>query len=274
VNRATAGLVLSDPGRSISYVLLSGLAWGIVVTTFESLSQPPLELSLPDYLMFYSRILLHYGAGGLLLAWLTAHASNLDRRIARSVAIPGLLSAAMAVALLIDRLSIRYVPFWSNDAMAMVAPLPDVAAHLAWNFSVYGGLYVLAIYFLQNETLTRERLRLTELARVGAEDRMERAITEDRSPLVAPELLLRALSELARRYDENHRRANALLDKLVRLLRSASGVTANSCVGREADLTVSLGQLRTELGLSEQDSLPDGAKIPPQEADHEHVGSQ
>lgn len=267
MSRATA-VRLDDPSRSIGYALLTGLAWGIVVTTFESLSQPPLELSLTDFLRFYSRILVHYGASGLLLAWLTARASNLDRPILRWMAIPVLLAASMAVAMLIDRLSILYVPLWSSDVMFMMAPpLTDVAAHLTWNFSVYGGLYVLAMYFLQDEARTRERLRLAEVARAGAQSRMERAMTEGRAPPVPPDLLLRALSELARRYDKNHDRANTLLDKLVRLLRSASGSPGKSHPTREADLAANLDQLRAELGKSEQDLFFDDVHISEQEAE-------
>jgi hypothetical protein len=253
MNYATAANPdLSDGRPSIRYVLLSGLAWGVVVTTFESLSQPPLELSLSDYLMFYSRILLHYAVGGLLLAWLTALASSVDRRPPAWITVVPILATATAVALLIDRLSIWYVPFWSNDVMAMAAPPGDVAAHLAWNFGVYGGLYVLTFYFLQNETRTRERLRLTELARIGAEARMDRAMTEDRSPAIAPDLLLRALSELARRYDENDQRADRLLEKLVQLLRSVNSSMSKRPLKRESDLAAKLGRVCGELELTGQ----------------------
>ena len=263
-----------DQSWPIGYMLLSGVAWAFVVTTFESLSQPPLELSLPDYVMFYSRILLHYVAGGLLLAWFMARLGNLDPRIPRWVAIPAVLAAAMAVALLIDRLSVFYVPFWSNAVMAMTAPpLPEIGAHLAWNFSVYGGLYVLTFLFLQNETRSRERLRVTELARIRADARMDRAMAEDRSPAIAPELLLRALSVLAQRYDENHRRANLLLDKLVRLLRSASAAAGKSRLERDADLAANLGKLRAELGISSEEPILDEVQTPGQEAHHERAGS-
>ena len=261
-----------EAGRSTRYILLSGLVWGFLVTTAESLSQPPLDLSLPDFVLFYARILLHYGAAGVLLAWLTAWAGDLDGRMPDWVMIPALLASAMAFALLIDRLSIWYVPFWTNETMAMGAPtLPEIAAHLAWMFGVYGGLYVLTFSFLQSETRTRERLRQTELARIRTETLMERALTEDRSPAVAPDLLLRALSELARRYDENNSRATSLLDTLVQLLRSASGATGQSARRRKTDLAVNLDKLRAELRLPGEESPHDDVNVPTKEADHERI---
>ena len=245
----TARAMRGDPQWSTGYVLLSGLAWGVIVTTFESLTQPPLEFGLPDYFAFYSRILLHYGTGGLMMAWLTARVGSHERSYPKWIAAVPTLVAAVAVAVLIDRLSVWYAPpLWSSEVMAMGAPpLPDVAAHLAWNFTVYGGLYVLTVFFLQNEAQTRERLRLSELASVRADARMERALSEDTSAAIAPDLLLRALSELAQRYDQNHARADRLLDKLVQLLRSVSSAASKSRRGRESDLAGSLGQLRREL---------------------------
>jgi hypothetical protein len=149
------------------------------------------------------------------------------------------------------------VPFWRNDLMAAITPrLSDLAAHMAWIFGAYGGLYVITFYFLQNETRTRERLRLTEIARIGTEARMERALAADRSPMVAPDLLLRALSELARRYDEDHRKAQRLLDKLVQLLRSVSGATSKS------DIAAKLGRLCEELELPSQRPVLDEQASP------------
>lgn len=248
--------------RSTLYVLASGLAWGCIVTTAESLSQPPLELSLSDFLLFYPRILLHYGAAGILLAWLTLRISNLDRQIPAWVAAVPVIVIAGAFALLIDRLSIWYLGFWRNDLMASMATrTSDLAAHMAWIFGVYGGLYVLTFLFLKNEAQSRERLRQSELARVSAETQMDRALAENRSPPVAPDLLLKALAELGQRYTENHRRADHLLDMLVKLLRSAStpakdGLTRRAAMRRTAGFAVNLGQLRAELGLAVQDSTP------------------
>jgi hypothetical protein len=163
-------------------------------------------------------------------------------------AVVPVLLVAMAAALLLDRLSLRYVPFWRNDLMAAMAPrLSDLAAHFAWIFSVYGGLYVATFFFLRNEMKTHERLRQSELARMSAEDRMGRALAEDASPTIAPDLLLQALSELAQRYDQNDQRADRLLDKLVGVLRSVSGATAKFSRGTEKELAVSFSQLCREL---------------------------
>jgi hypothetical protein len=254
MNRATGRRpVPSDPGRSISYVLLSGLAWGIVVTTFESLSQPPLDLSLSEYLTFYSRILLHFGAGGILLALLTGQVSKLDASFLKWIAVVASVAAAMGLALLLDWLSIRVVPFWKNDPMAVMWRLSDLAAYMAWIFAVYGGLYLATFLFLANEGKSRELLRASELARIGAEDRMDRALAQDNEPAVAPDLLLRALSELTHRYDENHRRADRLLDKLVHVLRSANTagpnlIAAKSRMARGPDIAASVSELWVELG--------------------------
>lgn len=230
---------LGNPGR---LAILSGLAWGIIVTTSETLAQPPLELSLAEYVMLYSRIILHYGAGGLVMAWLAARIGARQGFPKWIAAIAILVSAAL-VAVVIDRLSVWYVPLWREDEMAIAAPPLDVAAHLAWIFAVYGGLYLMTFFFLQNESRTRDRLRMSELARLSAEARMERALSEETSAAIAPDLLLRALSELGRRYDHDHPRADRLLDKLVQLLRSVSGAT-----GR-IDLAHGMERLRRELEL-------------------------
>jgi hypothetical protein len=241
--------VLGDPSKSTGYVLLSGLAWGFVVTTFESLSQPPLDLGLFDYLGFYARILVHFCAGGILIALLTARISDLDRGLLKWIAIGPAIAVATAAALMIDWLSVTYVPIWRNNPMSAMWQLSDVASYAGWIFTVYGGLYIAAFLFLRKEAVTRERLRLAELARIGADARMERALTEQTLPAVAPDLLLRALSELARRYDEDDRRADRLLDKLVKLLRSASGAALKLEPGREPDVAVKLAQLCRELEL-------------------------
>lgn len=238
-----------DPGQSPGLVLLGGLAWGFFVTTFESLSQPPLELGPADYFTFYSRVLAHYCAGGLLLAWLTSRISRLRNRFAIWVAAVPAIAAAMGLALLIDQLSIRYAPFWRNDLMVAMAPrLSDLAAHMAWIFAVYGGLYMAVFFLLRREALSREHLRIAEIARLSAEAKIEGAAARN-GPIVAPDLLVRALSELSRRYSEDHRRADRLLDTLVRLLRSASGGGPDSGPRREVDLAVSLGQLSRELNV-------------------------
>lgn len=237
-----------EPGQSTALVLLGGLGWGFIVTTFESLGQPPLELGLADYLTFYSRVLVHYCAAGLLLAWLTSRIGRLRNGFARRVAAVPALAAAMGLALLIDQLSL-YVPLWRGDPMAAMAPrLSDLAAHMAWIFAVYGGLYMAVVFLLRREALSRESLRIAELARLQAELNIERATAQNR-PVVAPDLLVRALSELSRRYSEDHRRADRLLDTLVRLLRSASGAGVESDSGREAALARGLGQLSRELGM-------------------------
>ena len=177
----------------------------------------------------------------------------------------------MAAALLIDRLSILYVPWWRNDLMAAMAPrLSDLAAHFAWIFSVYGGLYVATFYFLRNEAKTHDRLRRSELARISMEDRMDRALAEDTSPAIAPDLLLRALSELAQRYDQNDRRADRLLNKLVGVLRLVSGARGKSRRGRENDLAVNFSQLCRELEVTEDVQFSMSVH-PTQEAKHERI---
>jgi hypothetical protein len=238
-------------------VLLSGLAWGLAVTTFESLSQPPLELTLAEYLSFYSRILLHFSVGGMVIAGLTAWISDFDRHFVKWIAIGPIILAATAFALLLDWLSIRYVPIWRNNPMSAMWQLSDVAAYAAWIFSVYGGLYVLTFLFLKGEALTRERLRVAELARLNAEARMDQALTEETLPVLAPDILVRALSELARRYDQDDQRADRLLDKLVQLLRSASRAAVKSRSVRGSDLSARLGQLFHELEANGQEPTSD-----------------
>ena len=263
----------------MGHVLLGGLTWGCLVTTFESLSQPPLELGVFDYFTFYSRILLHYGAAGVLLAWLTSRISNFDRGFPIWTAVVPVLAATTMVALLIDRLSL-HLPIWRNDLMAAMAPrLSDLAAHLGWVVSVYGGLYMMAFFLLQNEARTRERLRLAELDRLSAEARVDRSLAESRLPAVPSDLLLQAISELAQRYIDNSPRADRLLDILVQLLRSASmpvpqGVARKSEPQRGADLAVNLDRLRAELGQLDEDSIASDVNVPQQEADHGQIGNQ
>ena len=277
-NDLSARRTLGDPSRS-AYVLLSGLAWGLLVATFGSLSAPPLELSLSDYFTFYSRILLHYGAAGILLAWLTSRISKFDRGFPVWMAAVPVIAATTMVALLIDRLSL-HVPFWRNDLMAAMAPrLSDLAAHLGWVVSVYGGLYMMAFFLLQNEAGTRERLRLAELDRLSAEARVERSLAESSLPAVPSDLLLQAISELAQRYNDNHRRADRLLDLLVQLLRSASMPAPKSIAGkfepqRGAELAMDLDQLRAELGQLDEDSITSDVNVPQQEVDHGRTGNQ
>jgi hypothetical protein len=271
VSQATGAPSAPGHGQQ-AYVILGGLAWGLVVTTFESLSQPPLELGAYDFLIFYSRILLHYGASGILIAWLTARISRLEPGFAKWVAMVSMLAAATALALLIDRLSNWYVPWWRNNLMtSLVPPVLDLAPHMAWMFGVYGGLYVLTFFFLRSEALTRERLRVTELARIGADARMDQALRENRTQAIAPDLLLEALAELARRYNDNHRRADRLLDMLVKLLRLASSPASAASAGRTPDLANGLDKLRAELGHA---SIPDQVNMPEQEADHERIGTE
>jgi hypothetical protein len=278
-NALSVRLTLGDPSRSAAYVLLSGLAWGFLVATFGSLSAPPLELSLADYFTFYSRILLHYGAAGILLAWCTSRISKFDRGIPVWMAVVPVIAATTMVALLIDRLSL-HVPFWRNDLMAAMAPrLSDLAAHLGWVVSVYGGLYMMAFFLLQNEARTHERLRLAELDRLSAEARVDHSLAESRLPSVPSELLLQAISELAQRYGDNHRRADCLLDILVQLLRSASMPAPKGIAGkfepqRGADLAVNLDQLRAELGQLGEDSIASDVNVPQQEVDHGRIGNQ
>jgi hypothetical protein len=277
-NDLSARRTLGDPSRS-AYVLLSGLAWGLLVATFGSLSAPPLELSLSDYFTFYSRILLHYGAAGILLAWLTSRISKFDRGFPVWMAAVPVIAATTMVALLIDRLSL-HVPFWRNDLMAAMAPrLSDLAAHLGWVVSVYGGLYMMAFFLLQNEAGTRERLRLAELDRLSAEARVERSLAESSLPAVPSDLLLQAISELAQRYNDNHRRADRLLDLLVQLLRSASMPAPKGIAGkfepqRGAELAMDLDQLRAELGQLDEDSITSDVNVPQQEVDHGRTGNQ
>lgn len=272
-------LAPGDPGRSAGHVLLGGLAWGCLVTTFESLSQPPLELGLSDYLIFYSRILLHYGAAGVLLAGLTSRISKFDRGFPVWTAVVPVIAATTMVALLIDRLSL-HVPFWRNDLMAAMAPrLSDLAAHLGWVVSVYGGLYMMAFFLLRNEARTRDRLRLAELDRLSAEARVDRSLAESRLPAVPSDLLLQAISELAQRYNDNHRRADRLLDVLVQLLRSATMPAPKGIAGkfeprRGADLATNLDQLRAELGQLDEDWIASDVNVPQQEVDHGRTGNQ
>ena len=274
----SARRTLGDPSRS-AYVLLSGLAWGLLVATFGSLSAPPLELSLSDYLTFYSRILLHYSAAGILLAWLTFRISKFDRGFPVWMAVVPVIAATTMVALLIDRLSL-HVPFWRNDLMAAMAPrLSDLAAHLGWVVGVYGGLYMMAFFLLQNEARTRERLRLAELDRLSAEARVERSLAESSLPAVPSDLLLLAISELAQRYNDNHRRADRLLDLLVQLLRSASVPAPKGIAGefepqRRAELAMDLDQLRAELGQLDEDSIASDVNVPQQEVDYGRTGNQ
>jgi hypothetical protein len=182
------------------------------------------------------------------------------------------LGSSTAFALLIDRLSIFYVPWWRNSLMTSLAPpLSDLGPHMAWMFGVYGGLYVLTFFFLRSEAQSRERLRVTELARIGGEAKMDRALRESRTQAIAPDLLLEALAELARRYNDNHRRADRLLDMLVKLLRLASSPVSAAPGGRTPDLTGGLDKLRAELGHS---SIPDQVNMPEQEADHERIGTE
>jgi len=262
-----------------TYVVLSGLAWGLVVTTFESLSQPPLELGVSDFLMFYSRILLHYGVSGILLAWLTTRISRLEPGFARWIAVASMLAAATALALLIDRLSIWYVPWWRNNLMtSLVPPVLDLAPHMAWMFGIYGGLYVLTVFFLRSEALSRERLRVTELARIGADARMDQALRESRTQPIAPGLLLGALTELAQRYNDNHRRADRLLDMLVKLLRLASSPAAQDAAGaprgRRSGLAAGLDKLRAELASPDHASTFVDVNTAEQEADHERIETE
>ena len=268
-----------QPGMATGYVLLSGFVWGCIVTTAETLSQPPLELSLSDYFTFYSRILLHYAVAGIFLAWIASRIDNFDRRFPIWGLVVAMIATATALALLIDQLSLTYVPFWRNDAMSpMIAPLSDVAAHMAWIFTVYGGLYVLTFLFLRHEALTRERLRKTELARISADARMERALTENRSQVIAPDLLVHALMELAQRYNENHIRADRLLDRLVKVLRLASSPPGDSATGthsrRKPSIATSLGQLQAELEHSLQDRIRENLWITAEEHDHECIGNR
>lgn len=277
-NALSERLTLGDPSRSAAYVLLSGLAWGFVVATFGSLSAPPLELSLSDYFTFYSRILLHYCVAGILLAWFTSRISKFDRGFPVWMAVVPVIAATTMVALLIDRLSLQ-VPFWRNDLMAAMAPrLSDLAAHLGWVVSVYGGLYMMAFFLLQNEARTRERLRLAELDRLSTEAGVEGSLAESRLPAVPSDLLLQAISELAQRYNDNHRRADRLLDILVQLLRSAS-MPAPTDIARKfepqraADLASNLDRLRAELGEFDEASIPSNVNVP-QEVDHGRIGNQ
>jgi hypothetical protein len=261
-------LLGGDPSESTAFIVFSGFAWGWVVTTFESLNQPPLELTATEFVSLYSRVLLHYAAGGVLLAWLTALISRPDRRFPAWIAVVPILSICMMAALTIDGLSILLVPVWRDDVMSAMWRLSDVAAHLAWIFGMYGGLYVVTFLSLRREAQTRDGLRKAELARIKAESRMEGALAERRLPVLSPVLLLRALSELARRYDEKPGGADRLLDKLVRLLRLASAhatseVSNESPDERGIDLTASLEQLCRELEVA------NGKTSHRQEADHE-----
>lgn len=66
-------------------------------------------------------------------------------------------------------------------------------------------------------------------------------------PAVAPDLLVRALAELARRYDENDGRADRLLDRLVQLLRAASCAAGKAQPRSESDIAAKVATLCGEL---------------------------
>ena len=108
---------------------------------------------------------------------------------------------------------------------------------------------------------------------------MDRSLAESMSPAVSSDLLLQAISELAQRYNDNHRRADRLLDVLVQLLRSASMPAPKGIAGKfeprpGADLATNLDRLRAELGQFDDRSIASDVNVPQQEVDHGRIGNQ
>ena len=208
----------------------AGLLWGVMVTTSETLSQPALYLEPLQFFYFYGRILLHYCAGGVVLAVITHWITLKLRGLQAVAAAASAILVASSVSLLIERLSIWYIPVFASDLMlGLTGDYFDLAVYLSWNFAFYGGAYVAAFVLFHRASRMREELRRSDRARLISEASLERAVAQDQSRLLRPSFLVDCVTELGRRYADDLDEGDRLLDLLVPFLRGVmSGLASKS----------------------------------------------
>ncbi|EHJ62059.1 hypothetical protein [Novosphingobium pentaromativorans] len=200
---------------------MSGLLWATVVTTSESLTQPTRTLEPVEFAQLFSQVGVSYALGGILISILTVEIEARFHSWKGWFAAALTILSATALHLAVTRLAFRLMPQTGIGAMLTFVPeFSQQAAFALWVFVVYGGAYIGALFLFLRSIRRHTQSRDLERARLATDARINRAIADDRSRLIQPELLLASMAELSRRYVEDPNRAEWLLDKLVRFLRS------------------------------------------------------
>ena len=231
--------------RALGYALLCGVA----NTVLESLVMPTGELGWREMLAFMLALLPGY--------WITCVAVTClamivePRMTVTMVAVTTMAAALAGAAAGVGFELVRGQLFFNIDAYLFGRPRPLLTkfASNAWAYLFYGGLLMMVLVLVMRAERTRGLLGNAEIARSQTETVLSQAQLQALRGQVDPDLLLRVMAEVQRRYAQDPAAAEGLLDQLVGFLRGAMpGVrSGRSTLAAELALVQSYVQLRAEL---------------------------
>lgn len=246
----------TGPGsRLLRQTLLIATLWALATMAIELAVLPLDRMSLPGLAATALDVAVRRFISGLLLA---GFALGLAPRLRGA----RLLLGAAAALLMAAGLPIMNLPlgteFGAGDAaagsVAWLAP-SWLLAYTAWSTCCYGGA-LLAICLLQQRA--QRVAALLDAGRAGR-DRAQTLLAQTRFEALRarldPQLLLRVLAEVERRYAERRPDAQALLDALIDFLRAQlpSAVAAPQAALQRQQLC---SRLLQELGPERPAPLP------------------
>ncbi|WIT10734.1 hypothetical protein PFX98_17690 [Paucibacter sediminis] len=250
--------------RSLGFLGLSGgraaglgLLWGLAVTAMESSTLPLGRVSAGELAQFALHLLPQWCLAGLLLALGTA---LLEQRL-----------GGAQTALAMFGFALLNCAVWRVFGQPLAYSLresDDALLHVFWSSMFYGGLFVTAYGLSQRSERTRELLARAEIARQKTEAQLSALRLQALRGQIDPAFLLRAISEIERRYADDVEGAERLLVPLVEFLRaampgvreSASTVAAElRLAGLFAALLSELAPERSNWHIRVDGAMPDAA---------------
>ncbi len=225
--------------RALGYALL----WGLAFEALESFVLPLGDLSwrqLLEFALQTSDIWLVCTFGVACLAMFAEPRMSTAKLALSTVAVALALAAA---GVLLGDVGTEVALFQKPRSFA------TRFAYGAWGCLFYGGLFMLVLVLVMRAERTRSLLGHAEIARSQTETVLSQAQLQALRGQVDPDLLLRVMAEVQRRYAQDPAAAEGLLDQLVGFLRGAMpGVrSGRSTLAAELALVQSYVQLRAEL---------------------------
>ena len=214
--------------RALGYALL----WGLAFEALESFVLPLGDLSwrqLLEFALQTSDIWLVCTFGVACLAMFAEPRMSTAKLALSTVAVALALAAA---GVLLGDVGTEVALFQKPRSFA------TRFAYGAWGCLFYGGLFMLVLVLVMRAERTRSLLGHAEIARSQTETVLSQAQLQALRGQVDPDLLLRVMAEVQRRYAANAAAAERLLDHLVGFLRSAMPGVRSGCSTLAAELAL------------------------------------
>nr|WP_321985700.1 hypothetical protein [uncultured Lichenicoccus sp.] len=200
---------LTDAGTSFRMrrAVLCAVLWCVIVSITETINQPLTGITLHEQVSFLALVASSYMTCGLIWA-VGAELPASRRRPLLAFALQLVAATAADVA------SNELVPLFMSHSSSMAsilftAPFPDFIGHAFWGNAFFGGLFVAAHRFTQQNLELHRRLARLRLVLGESEMRLREARVQSLQEQLRPATLVQALHAMRASYirDPRHGRS-------------------------------------------------------------------